>query len=1190
MLVRVLGTIQARPDPDGRWVSVSGQQRVVMALLVADLGSACRPDRVVQALWGERAPPHAHRLIQSQVSRLRRVLEPDEGRGSRLRAVSEGWLLDVAPDRVDAGRLDQLVDEAADLAGGGRPAAARGRLEEAVALWRGRPFAELADHALLGAAAARLHEKYLAGWQQLLRLRLDAGEPDGVVADAHQLVAAHPLRERLWALLMEAQCRAGQPADALAAYQQLREQLADELGTEPSGELQRLHTAILRHQVAAPANPHLATGSPPDAQGRQLTGRWSCRRELPLAGRDQARAALDHAFAQARQSRPQLALVAGEPGIGKTRLIADFADVAAAEGADVLAGRCSEGAGVPYQPIVEALTADVAATADAALAARLGPEVGELTRLVPSLAVRTGWQPAPASVSAELDQHRLFTAVAGWLAAAAAQAPLVLVVEDLHAATRPTWLMLDHVVRTAGSARWLVIVTYRDTADQLPDELADLLADWVRCPDVTSVSLAGLDRAAVAELLPAESKSVTGAADWAGALQAATGGNPLFIEELLAALAADPPASPAQLTTQLAAPDRASQLVAARLRRLAPATVAWLDQAAVAGERFDFTQVTDASDLTDDQALDAVDEATAARLITPTSTDDTYAFTHQVTRHALLARLTPSRRMRLHARLATALETRCADDPTRVAGRLAHHHHAAGAAGDPAKARHYALAAGDQAMTLRAYDDAAAHYHHALQLVGAADDPLQRCDVLLRLGEAQSRAGDPAHRPTLLQAGRLALELGDPPRIARAAFAGSRGFLSQLAGTDDERVGLLQDALAVVSDAHPGPRAVLLALLAHELVFGADLTRRRRLADDALALARHHDEPVVLAQVLALRWVAIQHPATLADRVAETDELAHLAGDLDDLFVQTIAHTSRFVNRLEAGDRTRADAAADQALHGAHQLAHPVLQAFVSSIDVARELLWGELDHAEHLADRYRAQGQEAGAADIDCPYLAQQFLLHRERGQLTAYRPLLDRALAAYGMAPTWQALAAAVWSHTGEDARARAMLDCYAAHGFDRVPHDAWWAHTLCLFADVAARTEHRQGAAELFELLAPYADRVVIEVSVPLGAMAHYLGLLAITTERWLQAEGYLDDAADLHHELGAHRWHTRTLLARARLHLARNEPNDHHEAIRLLDTVTARARQHGHTGLLCEAHELVASADQTDPSYAPSSTAS
>lgn len=139
----------------------------------------------------------------------------------------------------------------------------------------------------------------------------------------------------------------------------------------------------------------------------------------------------------------------------------------------------------------------------------------------------------------------------------------------------------------------------------------------------------------------------------------------------------------------------------------------------------------------------------------------------------------------------------------------------------------------------------------------------------------------------------------------------------------------------------------------------------------------------------------------------------------------------------------------------------------------------------------------------------------------------------------------------------------------------------------ASPAACGQRRRCA--VLDLLTPYHDHVAIEVALPLGAVAHYLGLLATTIEKWSQAEGYLDEAADIHHRLGALRWHDRTLLARARLHLARDHPNDPDQATRVLDDVTTRGRQHGHTGLLHEAHALASSIGKTEPSTASSSTA-
>ncbi len=382
MLLRVLGTIEARSGPEDDWVGLSGQQRVVAALLAAELGRPCRTDRLVEALWGEHAPPQAPRLVQTVVSRLRRVLEPAEARGSRLRTVAHGWVLDLDPNRVDTGRFEQLADQAGELADAGQPSTARKHLEEAVGLWRGRPFGELADHALLRAAATRLEEKDVAVWQQLLRLRLEAGEADAVIADAHQLVATYPLRERLWAVLLDAQCQAGQPADALAAYQQLREHLADELGTEPSPDLQALHTAILRQNVSETVGPPPAAASTPGSQAADLDRGTTVTlsaahasggvEDVPAAAGRLVGREDDVVTVRSRLADYRLVTVTGTGGVGKTRLVQHvvqrlprgwfpdgirWGELASVSAADGVAHVVASAVGAPARPGMDALDA-----------------------------------------------------------------------------------------------------------------------------------------------------------------------------------------------------------------------------------------------------------------------------------------------------------------------------------------------------------------------------------------------------------------------------------------------------------------------------------------------------------------------------------------------------------------------------------------------------------------------------------------------------------------------------------------------------------------------------------------------------------------------------------------------------------------------------------------------------------------
>lgn len=1170
LLVRALGSIEVRNPAERTWRAPSPQQRTLLAVLVAHVGRPCSSDQLAQALWGDDVPVTARRLLQALVSRLRCLIEPAGRRMSRLRTTPGGWQLDIEPDVVDTCRFERLLRAAAEAPDAdGRET--RTCLQEALALWRGRPFGDLADHSMLKAEAVRLEEQFVGARERLLALRVDAGEHAEVVPELEELVVAHPLRERLWELLMLALWRSGRQADALTAYQGLRGRLVDELGTDPGPQLQELHALILRHEVPLGAAVTPGRAATPSQRSVQKTLTWSCRRDLPLTGRERELATLRDTLRRAHRGLSQLVLLGGEPGIGKTRLVAEFADVAAGEGVDVLIGRCAEGARVPYQPFVEALAADVEATPQGGLAARLGRDAVELTRLLPTLAARTGWEPPARSASPELDQHCLFTAVAGWLTAASAQAPLMLIAEDVHAATRSTWLLLDHVAHATTSARVLVLATYRDTADWLPGGLADTVAALIRRPQVTQLSLAGLDVRAVASLITACELPGDGSTGWAEAVHAATGGNPLFVEEMLATLAADPPADPGLLTSRLDVPHGVAQLVATRLRRLTPATVAMLEHAAVAGERFDFLETTHASGLVEEQALDAVAEASAARLVTPTGSGDEYAFTHSVMRAALLTRLTPSRRMRLHARMAATLEACHGDDPEQ-AGLLAYHHGAAGPGGDPAKIVHYAMAAGDAAMAQRAYDDAAAYYQQALALCDLTDTR-QRCELLTRLGCAQARAGHPDGHATLHEALALALSREDPDQIVEAALAGNRGLVSRIGAINEDWVSLLHQAVATVSAEHPGPRAVLLAIVARELSYGDDLPHRRRVSREALDLARRQDDPLVLARVLALRWVAIQHPATLADRLADTAELVGRVAQLDDPLVEVLAHTQRFIDTLEAGDRVAADAALDHACRVAEDVGHAALQAFVTTADAARELLWGDCDRAEDIAEHGRALAHRAGVPDIEIAYLAQQFLLHRERGQLTDYLPVLDQALRAYGVMPAWQGLASLAWALTGHHDRAWKTVDRYAANDFADIPRNPLWVDTVCMFADAAAQTLHRQAADALLNLLAPYRSHLAIEISVPLGAVAHYLGVLATTTEQWQHAVNYLNEAEDIHDRMGATRWHNRTRLARARLCVLRGDPEEHNDATQLLDEVTTRARDIGQMGLLHEAHAVV-----------------
>lgn len=1124
MRVRVLGPIEARDGIEKPWRELRPQQRLVLAVLVSRLGEPCRSGLLAQALWGDDPPDRARRLLQGLVSRLRRRLAAEDGQDC-LVTVPDGWQLALDPADVDVARFDDLVAHARrnmDAAD-----SARSSLSEALDLWRGVPFGDLADHPVLVGECARLQERHLAAREDLLELRLRAGEAASVLDEATGLVGSHPLRERLHELRLRALYRAGRPADALTAYQQLRERLAVELGAEPGPRLQALHTAILRHDLAPDGPPAQVSPAP---RRRTAIG-WSCRRDLPLTGRDRELEALDVALARTRDAQREVVLVTGEAGIGKTRLVAELADRATSM--QVLAGRCSDDAGIPYQPFVEALRGDLDRATDADLAERLGPHAGFLAWLVPELAERLGHAPATASDNARLDRHHLFTAVEHWLRTTAEAQPVLLVLEDLQWATTETLLLLRHLVHGDPCTPVALMATVRDGAKEQPPELVEALADVAAKPGVTELRLASLHPQDVGHLVAARSGGPPFPSRLAGEVYEATGGNPLFVQELLAGTPDGADELPRAADGHLHVPRTLQRLLAGRVQRLSDAATRLLEQAAVAGDHVDFGLVADAAGLGATDALRGLEEAVGARLLVPEGgAPDHYAFGHAVMREALRSRPSPSRRARLHAAFAAALE-RAHADVTPVAAELAHHLVRAGAVVDAARTRAALRAAGDAAMAQLAHAEAAAHYRRALDLLDAAD-VVERCELLTALGDAQQHAGPGDHSATLLEALRLAIELGDTDRIVAAAWANNRGYPSHLFGIDEERVAALEQALEVVGSDDAGARATLLALLGGELTFAegdGGAGRARQLSDRALELARQSDTPV-LARVLMLRQFTIQGPDTVQERLANTAELVPIADSLDDATLQVFSRQWRAVAALEAADRPEVDARIEEVRARADELGEPFMRCTANMLAATRELAWGDLDAVPELTDRAERLGLEADAIDIQGVATFQRFWWHREHGDVTPVLPRIDELSARYGSFPHWQAVQALAWWELGRHEDAIAVLDRFVDRDFD-VMQDVAGFHALCCFAEIAAGAGHRPAAEQLAAILEPYDDQLDASQAMCTGPVAYFLGRLAGTLGERGRARDWLDTAACISQRVGADRWSRRVRLAREEL---------------------------------------------------------
>jgi class 3 adenylate cyclase/tetratricopeptide (TPR) repeat protein len=921
-----------------------------------------------------------------------------------------------------------------------------------------------------------------------------------------------------------------------------------------------------------------------------------------FVGRDDLLAQLVRIRKETAVGGCRAALLGGEPGIGKTRLATALAEAAHADGAIVLAGRCDEDLGVPFQPFVEALQH----YATHAAQPRLGRFGGELSRLVPEISEMIPGLAAPMRSDPETERYRLFDAVAAWLSDVSIEAPVLLVIDDLQWAAKPTLLLLRHVLRSAEPLRLLVVITYRDSELGRDHPLTEFLADLRRLDGVERFSLTGLDRAGVSAFLEeAAGHRLTDAEEaLPAAVWAETEGHPFFVAEVMRHLVEtgrlerrDGRWIMTGTVEELGIPDGVREMVGQRLTRLSEEANRALTIGAVAGLEFEPAVVRVAAELGEDDLIAALEEGVGARLLSEVrGGGPRYRFAHTLVRAALYDGLSGPRRVSVHRRVADAIETVHGRALDNYLPALAHHCARAAVPGEEvtaARAVNYAARAGDRALAQLAHDEAVAYYRQALTLLDTAeaggadlgDVEGRRMDLLISLGEAQRQAGDPEHRATLLDAGGRARLRGDADALARAALASCRsGYTSAAGALDDKRVSLLEDALAAVTE-RAGPsatsdpavmavRARLLASIGIELVYG-EIHRQRRItvSDEALDLARALDDPDTLCYVLVRRFFSNNSPATLAQRLADTAELLALAETSDDPQNRFLAHFLRSRVTLEAGDPATAAAHAETALAVADELGQPAFRWMARWTRFGPVLLAGRLDEAEEILCDALAVGTAGGQTDVWVLDAIQRFVLRFEQGRLdeleAEFTSLIDKIL----VVPSVCQYAAFIHCEGGRLDRARELFAPIVARGYD-LPEDVVWLGMCHVAAEIVHRLDDRPGAAVLLDRLAPHAGIFSTFGGITFGCTTYYLGLLEAALGHLEAAIVHFAGAAEIYERVGAPAHLGRTQVAWAGALLSRGARGDAEQARTLLQAAMTVARDRGFVSVERRAAPLLA----------------
>ncbi|MGI8927608.1 MAG: ATP-binding protein [Tepidiformaceae bacterium] len=599
----------------------------------------------------------------------------------------------------------------------------------------------------------------------------------------------------------------------------------------------------------------------------------------PFVGRAQEVAALRKKLDEACAGHGGLAMLVGEPGIGKTRTAEEFAEAAARQGAAVLWGRCYEGEWAPpFSPFAEAIRQHAVAVDNETLRRDLGGDAGVLARIVPALRERLPDIAEPPQLQPEGERFRLLDAVGGFLTSVAARAPLVLVLDDLHWADKGTIAMLRHAARETAGQRLLILGAYRDVELNRQHPLAAALADLRRERSYERVVLRGLDAAEVGELLDVVAEQDVPEA-LAAAISAETEGNPFFVKEVLQHLieegklvSEDGRWTNKMSIAELGIPEGIRDVIGRRLSRLSDTANRMLTTAAALTGGFTWqvleaiaiagTRAQQAAALPDGDGsvVDALEEALTAQVLAE-GAPGAYDFTHALIRHTLYDELSTPRRVQIHHQIGESLERIYAGGLEPHLAELAHHFYQAAPGGDVEKAIDYAKRAGDRATTQVAYEEAVIQYDRALQALDMHNTPddLRRCRLLLAMGEAQMSSADvDGGRTSLCQSAAIAEHLGEPDLLADAALVLNR-VPRVLVGTIDEVVvSALERALAAMPEDDSERRAFVLAALSTNLALASSASRDRAetLAGQAVEMAtRLGSARALTAAVWAAYWL-----------------------------------------------------------------------------------------------------------------------------------------------------------------------------------------------------------------------------------------------------------------------------------------------------------------------------------------------
>lgn len=882
-----------------------------------------------------------------------------------------------------------------------------------------------------------------------------------------------------------------------------------------------------------------------------------------LVGRERELAALEEHFESALAARPRVVLCRGEPGIGKTRLAEELTGLASARGVAVAWGPAPESSGAPpYWPWRQVLRTVAADVDIAKIADGLGV-IHDLVRVAPDVFDASG-RDRGGSGSSE-DRFRLFDAVARLLSEITARGPWVFVLDDAHRADYGSLLLLHHVVRTLARQRLLVMVNYRNT-EPIPDVLVLGLA---REPVSRPIELRGLVAAAVGKQLAALVGRDVAPAQ-VQRVHEVTGGNPFFVGEMGWALADAGPAASA-----VPVPPSVRQMINDRLDRLSPKSVGLLRAASIVGREFSVEVVARMVGEPVLGCLGQLDEAAAAGLVEPTATSGEHRFVHVLIRDAIEAGFSTAERVQLHRLTAEAVEQLYAGRLEPHLSDLARHWASAAVLGDRGRATRWIRRAAGEAVRRLAYEEGVRLYRLALDIGDRELDNLDRCQLLLALGAAQSLSGDhPGRLRTCRTAADLARSMARPDLIAEAALILDGGD-----GAEADRLvrRLCEEVLRKLGPQPTSLHARMAASLSRACLYLDNVDAAARASEQALAVANQCNDWAAVVATLQARQLVRSDPDGTDERFDLAVQLLEIGRKASDPETQMWAHLWRIDVMLQRGDLAGVGRELDALAWCVDEVGGPVARWQLLRCQAAQAQAQARFADAIRLANEGFTELLPLSAWVRDAVLaVTGHHIGHTASGAARAYG--LDSPIDARDYFPTSGVLyslpPALVLISVGRRAEAAQLYRALGpAAKWRPIPHAVTISYTFGIL--VAAALDAAEDVAALRGLLARYRGHHVAGgagAAVYLGPVELYLGIAA-------QHLGLLDDAvADLDHAMracaanGAAGYHVEALFELAAALARRNGDGDATQAHSLATDCARLATNLGMRPFVTRAQQL------------------